>query len=342
MAKMFKQMGKGGLEAKMMRGGLGAMGVEAAVWALNSGLTQMQKNGQDSMTTLQDQLDEITAQTRTLVQPERLAIGERAVEELFRAGSEDRILPIGATAPAFALPDFSGRIVRSTDLLALGPLIVNFFRGRWCPYCVTELEAWRDLYPALRERGALVVGISPQTQRQSDFTASQHAIPFPLLTDAGCAVAEQFGLVWTAPDYLRATTAASSSTSPSSMATKSWKLPLPATYVLSPDGKVLYAEAHADFRVRPEPEEADRALPHFPAESGGNRTTAIGSRFVAVLQIENSQLIPAAVRILQASPDPWAASSAPAASMPPEPATGHTPRRPPGPAQLAPAALPSA
>ncbi|MGD0369272.1 MAG: redoxin domain-containing protein [Acidobacteriaceae bacterium] len=212
---------------------------------------------------LQDQLDEITAQTRTLVQPERLAIGERAVEELFRSGSEDRILPTGAVAPAFALPDFSGSVVRSTDLLALGPLIVNFFRGRWCPYCVTELEAWRDLYPALRERGALVVGISPQTQRQSDFTASQHAIPFPLLTDAGCAVAEQYRLVWTAPDYLRRYYRGILLNIPFVNGDESWRLPLPATYVLSPDGKVLYAEAHADFRVRPEPEDVLRALPAF-------------------------------------------------------------------------------
>jgi peroxiredoxin len=215
------------------------------------------------MAHLQDQLDEITAQTRTLVQPERLAIGERAVEELFRAGSEDRILPIGANAPPFALPDFSGRTVRSTDLLALGPLIVNFFRGRWCPYCVTELEAWRDLYPALRERGALVVGISPQTQRQSDFTASQHAIPFPLLTDAGCAVADQYGLVWTAPDYLRRYYRGILLNIPFVNGDESWRLPLPATYVISPDGKVLYAEAHADFRVRPEPEDVLRALPAF-------------------------------------------------------------------------------
>jgi len=36
----------------------------------------------------------------------------------------------------------------------------------------------------------------------------------------------------------------------------SWLLPMPATYVLGQDRRVLFAEAHADFRVRPEPEEA--------------------------------------------------------------------------------------
>jgi len=212
---------------------------------------------------LQDQLDEITAQTRTLVQPERLAVGERAIGELFASRIEERILPVGATAPEFVLPDFSGKPVRSADLLALGPLVVNFFRGRWCPYCVTELEAWRDLYPGLRERGALVVGISPQTQRQSDFTASQHGIPFPLLVDAGGTVAEKFGLVWTAPEYLRRYYRGILLNVPFVNGDESWRLPLPATYVIDQGGKVVFAEAHADFRVRPEPEDALRSLPAF-------------------------------------------------------------------------------
>jgi peroxiredoxin len=215
------------------------------------------------MAHLQDQLDQITANTRALVQSERLAIGERAVEDLFATGIEQRILPIGATAPEFALADITGRLVRSTDLLALGPLVINFFRGRWCPYCVTELEAWRDLYPALRERGALVVGISPQNQRQSDFTATQHAIPFPLLVDTGCAVAEQFGLVWTAPAFLQKYYRSILLNIPFVNGDESWRLPLPATCVLGQDGKILFAEAHADFRVRPEPEEVLGVLPAF-------------------------------------------------------------------------------
>jgi peroxiredoxin len=41
---------------------------------------------------------------------------------------------------------------------------------------------------------------------------------------------------------------------------KSWRLPLPATYVVSPAGRVVFAEAHADFRVRPEPDEAMAAV----------------------------------------------------------------------------------
>jgi peroxiredoxin len=212
------------------------------------------------MTPLQDQLDEITANTRRLVQAERMAVGEQAVAELLNSGIEEKILPVGATAPEFVLNDASGRPVRSADLLALGPLVVNFFRGRWCAYCVTELEAWRDLYPRLREAGVLFCAISPQTSRQSDFMVGQHGLPFPVLADPGCEVAEQFGLAYTIPNYHCAYYRSILVNIPfingcEPEGDQSWRLVLPATYVIGRDGKVLFAEAHADHRVRPEPEE---------------------------------------------------------------------------------------
>jgi peroxiredoxin len=207
------------------------------------------------VTALQDQLDEITANTRNLVQPERMAVSERAVSELFASAIEEKILPVGAIAPEFTLPDATGRPVRSADLLALGPLVLNFFRGRWCAYCVTELEAWRDLYPRLREAGALLAAIGPQTSRQSDFMVGQHTLPFPVLTDPGCALAEQFGLAYTIPQYHRDYYRSILVNIPFVNGDQTWRLILPATYVLARDRRVLYAQAFADFRVRPEPEE---------------------------------------------------------------------------------------
>jgi len=208
------------------------------------------------MTTLQDQLDEITARTRELVQAERLAVGERAIAELFASGIEGRILPVGALAPEFALNDSRGRLVRSADMLALGPLVVKFFRGRWCPYCVTELETWRELYGQLRERGALMVAIGPQTERQNDFMVSQHGLPFAVLSDPGCALAEKFGVAYTVPESMREYYQSILINIPFVNGDESWRMPLPATYVINPAGRVVFAEAHADFRVRAEPEEA--------------------------------------------------------------------------------------
>jgi peroxiredoxin len=218
---------------------------------------------------LQDQLDRITQNTRALVQPERLAVSEQAIADLFGTGIEDRTLKLGAQAPPFTLEDaHTHKPISSADLLALGPLVVNFFRGRWDPYCVTELEAWRELHPKLRERGALFVAISPQTTRQNDFALQQHALRYPLLSDPGAATAEKFGIAYTIPvehrryfqsilvnipfnnvglSYHNATEA-------------SWRLPLPAVFVIDRTNTIIFAEAHADFRVRPEPADVLAAL----------------------------------------------------------------------------------
>lgn len=218
---------------------------------------------------LQDQLDRITQNTRKLVQADRLAVSEQATAELFATGIEDRILPVGGVAPSFSLQDTrSGKPIRSADLLALGPLVVNFFRGRWCPYCVTEMENWRELYPQVRERGALFVAISPQTPRQNDFMIQQHELPFPLLADPGAAVAEEFGIAYTIPEQHRRYYQSilinipfnNAGLSYHNATEASWRLPLPAVFVIRQDGTIAFSEAHADFRVRPEPEDVLAAL----------------------------------------------------------------------------------
>ena len=210
---------------------------------------------------LQSQLDTITANTRGLVQPERLAVTDTAVQDLLATGIEGHILPAGAPAPSFALPDaINGRTVQSADLLALGPVIVSFFRGRWCPYCMTELEAWQSLYPAVRERNGLLVAISPQTPRQNDFTVQQHRLTFPVLSDAGARLADRFGIAYTVPEPQRQHFRSILVNIPFINGDESWRLPLPATFVISQQGSLLFSEAHADHRVRPDPMDVLAAL----------------------------------------------------------------------------------
>jgi peroxiredoxin len=221
---------------------------------------------------LQDQLDAITANTRKLVQPERLAISEQATAELLHSGIEDCVLKPGAQAPSFILEDAHTRKpVRSTDLLSLGPLVINFFRGRWCPYCVTELEAWRELQSELRRRNALFVAISPQTTRQNDFTLQQHALTFPLLADPGAELAAQFGIAYTVPPAHRRYFQSilvnipfnNAGLSYHNATEASWRLPLPAVFVVDPTNTIIFSDAHADFRVRPEPAAVLAALDKF-------------------------------------------------------------------------------
>jgi peroxiredoxin len=213
---------------------------------------------------LQDRLDEITTRTRSLVQADRLAISEQATAELFASGIEEGILKAGALAPEFSLVDARSRkVVQLADLIALGPTVVSFFRGRWCPYCVTEMETWRELQPELRKRGALFVSIAPQSVRQSNFMIEQHALTFPVLSDPGAAVAEEYGVAYSIPEVQRRYYQSilinipfnNAGLSYHNATEASWRLPLPATFLVKQDGVIAYSQAHADFRVRTEPAE---------------------------------------------------------------------------------------
>src|SRR5712691_1561526 len=181
------------------------------------------------------------------------AIHARAVEELKRSGAAERALQLGSKAPSFELTDQDGKLVRSSELLQSGPLVICFFRGRWCPFCVGQMEAMNAIVPRLQELHASMIAISSQTVQQSYFMADQHKLGFPLMSDAGNNVARQFGLVYRVPEYQQEIYRRAFVNLPFANGDDSWELPIPATYILGREHEVLYGSANADYTERPEP-----------------------------------------------------------------------------------------
>jgi peroxiredoxin len=215
---------------------------------------------QPAAATLAERLEQITTQVASLVPAEKRRAPEQWIEELRAAGAAGHILPVGSQAPDFELSDVNKQPVRSRDLLARGRLVVAFYRGRWCPYCVAQLEALRDASPAIAARGAALVAISPQTVQQSSFAAEQHELRFPVLSDAGNRVARRFGVAASLPDYLREHYKRVFVNLPHCNGDSSWELPLPATFLMERDGRVLWSWADPDFRRRAEPADILQAL----------------------------------------------------------------------------------
>jgi peroxiredoxin len=209
-------------------------------------------------------LREIFAERKDLiakyVPSETQAIHAGAVAELKEQHLADRILPVGAKAPMFELPDHNGKIVSSSGLLAKGRLVFCFIRGRWCPFCVGQLEAMNLVLREIEQAGATLVAISPQTVKQSFFMHDQHKLRFLLLSDAGNKVGRQFGLPYRVPAAQEAIYRRAFVNLPFANGDESWELPIPATYILERDGTVLFASASEDYTERPEPSDIVRAL----------------------------------------------------------------------------------
>ncbi len=209
-------------------------------------------------------LREIFAERKELiakyVPAETQAIHAQVVDELKARQLAANILPVGAKAPAFELPDHDGKMVSSSDLLARERLVVCVIRGRWCPFCVGQMEATNLILPQITDAGAALVAISPQTVKQSYFMHDQHKLRFPLLSDAGNAVARQFGLTYRVPAAQEAVYRRAFVNLPFTNGDDSWELPIPATYVVDRDGTIVFASANEDYTERPEPAEIVRSL----------------------------------------------------------------------------------
>src|SRR5262249_3176137 len=149
---------------------------------------------------------------------------------------------------------------RSSELLSNGPLIVTFFRGRWCPYCVANLEALQAIYGDLRELGASLVVISPQTLKQNSFTVDQHRLTFPVLSDPANQVGHKFGVAYKLPEDLKELNRRIFVNLEFINGSKDWELPMPAMFVIAQSGRISFAEAHADYTERTEPERIVRHL----------------------------------------------------------------------------------
>ena len=180
----------------------------------------------------------------------------RATAELIASGAAERALRAGDQAPEFTLKGADGHEVSSRDLLANGPLVVTFYRGVWCPYCNMDLQALQAVLPAIRERGAELVAISPQLPSNSRKSQRDNKVTFPILSDPGNEVAARFGLRFKLPDYLIALYRDTFKNDLSQTnGNSSWTLPMPARYVIGTDGAIAYAEVNPDYTRRPDPEE---------------------------------------------------------------------------------------
>jgi peroxiredoxin len=181
------------------------------------------------------------------------AVHARAVAGLKAQGLAGFALTIGNTVPSFELPDHNGRLVSSASLLARGRLVLLFIRGRWCPFCVGQMEAMNYVAANIEAAAASLVAVSPQTEKQAFFMHDQHKIAFPLLVDARNQLARQFGLVYRVPEEQEALYRSTFVNLPFANGDSSWELPIPATFVVDRDSSILFASANEDYTDRPEP-----------------------------------------------------------------------------------------
>ncbi|MEO6974377.1 MAG: peroxiredoxin-like family protein [Gallionella sp.] len=207
------------------------------------------------MQSLKSNIDEYKAAMKDKVPAEVREIMARCTADLMSAGVGKHALKTGDVMPDFKLPNQRGKVKRLYDYLAVSPVVLNIYRGGWCPYCNMEMKALHDALLQIEASGARLVGMAPETPDKAATTAEQNDLAIDILSDSGNRVAEKLGLVFELPEALRPIYQKFGIDLPAYNGDSSFKLPVPATYIIGMDGKIIFGFVNADYTQRLEPSE---------------------------------------------------------------------------------------
>lgn len=185
--------------------------------------------------------------------------------QLMAEDIQKKSLALGEVAADFTLPNADGKMVSLNKQLQDGPVVISFYRGGWCPICNKQLRGLQKILPNIKQLGGKLIAISPETPSNVEVTQTKNLISFEVLSDAGNKIAAQYGILWEVPKekqegYSAWLKSSTGKTFKDFNGQDGYVLPIPATFVLDKNGKVVFAFIDADYKKRANTEDILAAL----------------------------------------------------------------------------------
>ena len=179
-----------------------------------------------------------------------------------KKAKETEGLQVGNRVPDFRAEDQFGGTFTLSEALKKGPLVLVFYRGRWCPICNSHLKKLENGLSSISAKGANVVAISPETAEYLKKTAQKTKASFPLLHDKNYAISDLFELTFR-PGFMERVmyNTILGAQLKKAHSDDSQRLPIPATYIVDTDRTVVWRHFNPDFKKRSSVEEI---LNHIP------------------------------------------------------------------------------
>lgn len=193
------------------------------------------------------------AKSAKRVPADKWAIMSRSTQDLKALSLSSNALQKGDTLLEFQLPNATGETVSLADFNE-DFLVLSFYRGGWCPYCNMELQALQAILPQLKESNTALVAISPETPDHSLSTSQKNELSFEVLSDVNNVYAKSIGLVFQLPEDLREVYQTFGIEVGKHNGNEDYELPMPGTYVINRNRKVIHSFVPEDYTERLDPE----------------------------------------------------------------------------------------
>lgn len=171
-------------------------------------------------------------------------------------------LNVGDQAPDFSAPDLNDNVFSLISALSEGPVVMIFYRGQWCPFCNKHLKKLEENLENIYGKGASVVAVSPEKSEFLKRTAEKTHASFSLLYDEGYKIAEAFDVAFRPTKLERAIyNRLLNANLKNAHSDESQQLPIPATFIIGKDGKIIWRHFDPDYKKRSTVKEIIENLP---------------------------------------------------------------------------------
>ena len=201
-----------------------------------------------SLSSLSSEIEELKKSSKA---PEEIKnLFASATKKLKETGIEEKSLKLFGHLPERAeVLNLNGEPIYLNNFKGEKILVLNFYRGHWCPYCMLELKKYQELAQAFKTLKAEVIAISPDSLAQARKTQAQYSLTFPIAVDPENTLSKQLNLAFQVDeDVLRAYKNFDINLEQSQN-----MLPVPAIYVIDRYGVVSHKFVDADYTKRAEP-----------------------------------------------------------------------------------------
>ena len=181
--------------------------------------------------------------------PDVLNMLDNSLADMLSEKLDSHALQCGDIAPDFSLISTDNEKINLYQLLETQPVIISFFRGSWCPFCVKELEHFQNNLE-LMQKNAHFIAISPQKAAISGQLKKEKSMSITILSDIKNNIANQFGLVFTLPEKMRELYKSLGANLFDFNDDDSYTLPIPATYLIGQDKKIQFAYVNVNYMER--------------------------------------------------------------------------------------------
>jgi peroxiredoxin len=160
-------------------------------------------------------------------------------------------LKAGDKAPGFTGYDQAGTQTELKNLIAKGPVVLFFYRGKWSAECSRYLNNLQDSVKILSDLGAILVGITPESIENVEQTVKFHNLTFRVIYDCQEKIMADYGVMYNVTkEYQEKIKSSLSVDIAANNGRETAHLPVTATYIISRDGMITAAFTDPDFSKR--------------------------------------------------------------------------------------------